>query len=225
MILLRALPVLWAITIHEFAHGWMAHKCGDDTALYMGRLTLNPLAHLDPIGALMFLVIGFGWAKPVPVNPYNFRKPRRDDILVSLAGVSANLLSAAAFAVVLRVLVMVAGMDNLYAGVFSKQLSVVHIAVVVLEMGIFINLVLIFFNILPIPPLDGSHVLENLLPWRLREAYVTQIKPYGMFILAGLVLFGGSLLWLLIGEPAFFVEKILLGDNIQALALMIRSGI
>ena len=175
--MLRALPILWAITIHEFAHGWVAHKCGDDTALHAGRLTLNPLAHLDPFGTLCFLIAGFGWAKPVPVNPYNFRNPRRDDILVSVAGVCANLLSALAFALIL--------------------------------------LVLIFFNLIPIPPLDGSHVLEQFLPWGLRERYNRDIKPYGMFILMGLIfilpMLGFDVLGYIIWRPTLLVSRALLG--------------
>lgn len=195
---------MWAITIHEFAHGWVAHKCGDDTALYAGRLTLNPLAHLDLFGTLCFLIMGLGWAKPVPVNPYNFRNPRRDDILVSLAGVSANFLSAVAFAVVFRLVWQLGPISRTGETVLG-----------LLAMAVQINIVLIIFNIIPIPPLDGSHVLEQLLPWNLREVYNREIKPYGMFILIGMILIlprlGLDIFGYIIVRPTLVVTGALLG--------------
>jgi len=185
------------LTIHEFAHGWVAHKCGDDTALYAGRLTLNPLAHLDLFGTIAFIIAGFGWAKPVPVNPYNFRNPRRDDILVSLAGVTANFLSAVGFSLVLRVLAALPGAS---LGVTLQ---------VVLFHSIFFNLLLMFFNLIPIPPLDGSHVLRELLPWDLRARY-DEMRPYAPFMLLALIFLGRPLLRFLIWEPTQFIAELLL---------------
>ena len=196
--IITAVPaILWALTIHEFAHGWVAHKCGDDTALHAGRLTLNPLAHLDLFGTIAFIIMGFGWAKPVPVNPHNFRKPRRDDILVSLAGVTANLLSAVGFSLVLRVLLALPP---------TKLISMLQ--VVVLQ-SIFFNLVLLFFNLIPIPPLDGSHVLRELLPWDLRARY-DEMRPYAPFMLLALIFLGRPLLNLLIWRPSQFLADLLL---------------
>lgn len=200
LILLRALPILWAVTIHEYAHGWMAHKCGDDTALYSGRLTLNPLAHLDLFGTLCFFVVGFGWAKPVPVNPYNFRYPSRDDILVSIAGVCANFLSALAFAAVYR-LISAFGAGTPLANPMMLKL---------LEIAVTFNLVLIFFNLIPIPPLDGSHVLAQLMPLHMTDWYNRNVVPYGPFILMGLVFLGRGLLFYIISVPTALLMYLLL---------------
>lgn len=178
----------------------MAHKCGDDTALYQGRLTLNPLAHLDPFGTLCFFLVGFGWAKPVPVNPYNYRHPSRDDILVSIAGVCANFLSALAFAVVFRLIIAFG------AGTPLANLTMLKL----LMMAVRINLILIFFNLLPIPPLDGSHVLAQLLPLHMADWYNRNVVPYGHFILMGLVFLGRGLLWTIIGVPTDLLTRLLL---------------
>lgn len=162
-LLIRIPPVLFALTIHEFAHGYVAHLCGDDTAKMRGRLTFNPLAHLDPIGTLCLMFGPLGWAKPVPVNPYNFRHLRRDDILVSLAGVAANLATAVAVAIVMR-LALQSGFD--YGG--SRP------AVVLWLMGhllVRISIGLMIFNLIPLPPLDGSHVLRHMLPYHIASAY------------------------------------------------------
>ena len=183
--------ILWALTIHEWAHAWVAHKCGDDTALFEGRLTLNPLAHLDPIGTLMLLFAGFGWAKPVPVNRYNFRYPSRDDILVSLGGVTANLLSAIAFAVIFVALKRVPGYYTLKG---------------MLNFAVYINLVLLFFNVIPIPPLDGSHVLHSYLPYRLQVRY-EQLYPYAPFILIALIITRATVF--LVGVPATLLGELL----------------
>lgn len=217
------------MTIHEFAHGWVAHKCGDDTALHAGRLTLNPLAHLDLFGTLCFLIAGFGWAKPVPVNPYNFRNPRRDDILVSLAGVCANLLSALAFALILRAVVTSYGYERLLIEALNGRITFTHTLVALLETCVFINLILIFFNLIPVPPLDGSHVLEQFLPWDLRERYNREIRPYGMFILMGLIfilpMLGFNVLRYIIWVPTRFIEDALQGERIGLLISVILRGL
>jgi len=174
--LLLSLPaVLWAITFHEYCHGYAANFFGDPTAARMGRLTLNPLAHLDPIGALMLLVFRFGWAKPVPIDPRYFKRPRRDMAIVSLAGSAGNLATAAACGVVVR----------LFPGPF---ISIPALGRFVILM-ILINLGLGVFNLVPIPPLDGSKLVSLFLPpsW-LRGFY--WLERYGIFILMILLALG-----------------------------------
>ncbi len=178
--LLVSIPAfLLAITLHEVAHGWVAYKCGDDTAKLSGRLSLSPIAHLDPIGTLMFVVsnlagFGFGWAKPVPVNPLRFRNWRRDDILVSVAGVTANLLQAIAWSILLRL-----SMAYLSGTLGASVATLCFI-------GVEINVVLMMFNLLPIPPLDGSHIALNLLGIR-DPIVVAQWSRIGMLVLFLLV--------------------------------------
>jgi Zn-dependent protease len=187
---LLALPVLLlSLTAHEFAHAWVALKQGDDTAYRLGRVTMNPAAHLDVIGSLVFPAIaiasGFpllGWAKPVPTNPNNYRNYRRGDILVSVAGVCANAILAVFFAVVMfAIAVGTRGLD-------SPPETVVILAQMVLY-GVMANVALIIFNLLPIPPLDGSHVMYHMLSPRAAASY-QQMAPYGMIILWILVLTG-----------------------------------
>ncbi len=178
------LPVLLvSIVLHEVAHGWVALKQGDDTALRAGRLTLNPVPHIDPIGSLLIplallLMPGgllFGWARPVPVDPRNYRDYRRGDILVSLAGVTTNLLLAVGFTVLMAVAL----------GVGRSVPALEGAATVVLRMsslGVLLNLILAFFNLIPLPPLDGSHVLFHLLPASVRGRY-QQLGRYGLGIM------------------------------------------
>jgi len=190
--LLIALPVLiFSVVLHEVAHGWVARREGDPTAAMLGRLTLNPIPHLDPIGsllvpAIMVLMPGnfiFGWARPVPVNPRNFRNYKRGDILVSLAGVAVNFLLAIAFTLLLAAAAW--GMRLLPAAGASFT--------VIMEMarfGILINFVLMLFNLLPIPPLDGSHVMYHLLPPRLALRY-REMGRFGMLIVLAFLFLGG----------------------------------
>lgn len=167
--------VLYGITVHEFAHAWMAVKQGDNTPAAMGRLTLNPAAHLDIIGLLMLIFAGFGWGKPVEVNPYNFKNGRTSDNLVSLAGIITNLISVVIFTIVLKI-------------IFSyTDLSGDNLLVNFLYILITINLILAVFNILPIPPLDGSHVLFNLLPDKYNDLKMNLAKN-GPFILITLII-------------------------------------
>src|SRR5690606_20879248 len=184
MELLLVLPVLLlSVVLHEYAHGWMALRQGDRTALEAGRLTMNPIAHIDPVGRIivpLFLWLApgsllFGWARPVPVNPRNYRNYRRGDILVSVAGVAANLLLAALFTVMIIVLIHLGRVLPAGEEVFSLLRAMAQV-------GIWLNLILIFFNLIPIPPLDGSHVLYHLLPARLALAY-RQLGRYGMVVL------------------------------------------
>jgi Zn-dependent protease len=200
-----AIPVLFAITLHEVAHGWMARYFGDRTAEMLGRLSLNPLRHIDPIGTLLvpglLLAVGgplFGWAKPVPVATSVLRNPRRAMVLVALAGPAANLCMGAVWCAVLGAIVRVNGNETLDGWIASMA-----------QAGIWVNVVLAVFNLLPIPPLDGGRVLAGLLPPRL-GARLEKIEPVGLFIVLGLSIFG-LLGWLF--DPAYHV----MGHVIQAL--------
>ncbi len=175
MELLLSVPaVLWAITFHEYCHAFVADRLGDRTPAMMGRLTLNPLAHLDPIGALMLLVFRFGWAKPIPVNSRYFKNPRRDIVLVSLAGIVGNLLTAFICAqLAMRV-------PSLFQTPGARGF---------ITAMIYINIGLAAFNILPIPPLDGSKLLYLVLPYNWMNGF-HWLERYGMFVLLGLMLLG-----------------------------------
>jgi Zn-dependent protease len=189
--LLIALPVLiFSIVVHEVAHAYVARMQGDNTAYMLGRITLNPIPHMDPLGSvllpgIMALTGGpiLGWAKPVPVNARNFRNYKRGDILVSLAGVASNLVLAVVFTLLLAA--------TLAAGAaFPEQTRVWGVLGAMFGTGIYINLLLAFFNLLPIPPLDGSHVMVYLLPVKLAVKY-RELGRYGMLILFALLFLGG----------------------------------
>jgi len=201
--LLRVPPLLFALTVHEFAHAWVAYLCGDPTAKKLGRLTFNPIAHLDPLGSICLLFAPFGWAKPVPVNPYNFRHPRRDDILVSVAGVGANLATACTLAVGFRVADHF-NFDPLNP-ITSQSMAYLWL---MLHLLLKMSVGLFLFNLIPVPPLDGSHVLRNLLPWDKAEAY-DRAAPFATIAFFILVVTGaiGYVLW----PPLDFIVKLLLG--------------
>lgn len=190
-VLIYALPVLFAITVHEAAHGYAARHFGDQTAAMMGRITLNPLKHIDPIGTILmplllyFATSGaflFGYAKPVPVNFGNLRHPKRDMIWVALAGPASNFVQAIAWAVLL-VILAVAGTQERFFIEMARA-------------GILVNLVMWAFNLFPLPPLDGGRILVGLLPTRA-ALLLSRVEPFGFFIVLALVLLGivGSL-WL-----------------------------
>ncbi|CAN5780890.1 site-2 protease family protein [soil metagenome] len=184
-ILIYALPVLFAITVHEAAHGYVARHFGDNTAYVMGRVTLNPFKHIDPIGTILmplmlyFATSGaflFGYAKPVPVNFGHLRNPKRDMIWVALAGPGSNFIQAILWALVF-VGLMAAGVSEPF---FIKMA----------QGGVLVNLVMCAFNLFPLPPLDGGRVLAGLLPRGQAQTFLARIEPYGFFIVMALVLAG-----------------------------------
>lgn len=199
---IAALPILFAITLHEVAHGWVARSFGDRTAESQGRLSLNPIRHIDPIGTVLVPVILlwlggflFGWARPVPVNPKYLRNPRGNMVWVSAAGPAANLAMAIFWAFVMMVTLHV---DLGVAGEWLQSMG---------AFGITINLLLAVFNMLPIPPLDGGQLLMNLLPRGPLTAVLEAIYPWGLFIVLGLVATG--MLGPLVNGPIAFLRGLL----------------
>jgi Zn-dependent protease len=205
--------LIMSAVMHEYMHGWVAYKLGDNTAKDMGRLTLNPVNHLDPIGSIilpLLLVLsktGFiiGWAKPVPYNPYNLRDPKYGDLKVAIGGPGTNLAIAIIFGIVARLTPIAANIKQMLVigflrGDYDYLLGQMHgslINSIFILSGIicFINLLLMIFNLIPIPPLDGSKVLMTFLPfnWQIR---MHRIEPYGFFIIIFLLMFGlFSLIW------------------------------
>jgi len=183
-LLLIAPPILLALTFHEYAHAYVAYRYGDDTAKQLGRLTLNPLRHLDPLGTIMIFLVHFGWAKPVPVNPSRLKNPKKDMLWISAAGPLTNMGLALMSGILIRVL-------NMISGVSSPHSPMMGLLIVVALMSLQINLALAIFNILPIAPLDGSKILSGLLPAE-QQHIVHFLERYGPFILIGLIIFGRS---------------------------------
>ncbi len=202
-IVVWVLPVIFAITVHEVAHGWVAKKYGDNTASSQGRLTLNPIKHIDLFGTIilpgLLLVTGtgfiFGWAKPVPVDPRNFKNPLHDMAIVALAGPVSNLLMAVAWALIVRLGVTIG------AGTEAVSLPLIYSGVA----GISINLVLALINLLPIPPLDGSRILTGILPRYWAWQY-NRLERFGFIIL--LVLLYTNLLGTILAYPMFVAQKV-----------------
>ncbi len=175
--MLLSLPgILIAISIHEYGHALAAYKMGDNTAQAQGRLTLNPIKHLDPIGFLCLLIFRFGWAKPVPVNPRNFSNPRRDDMIVSLAGVGMNLITSIVFIFIMKIGIQTGFLNNLgYTGQILYNM---------LYGAAYINIGLMVFNLIPIPPLDGHHVVQDIVGFKAVKFY----HEYAQYIRIALII-------------------------------------
>ncbi len=198
-LLIMAPAFIFALTFHEFAHAWSANKLNDPTAKNEGRLTLNPLVHLDPVGTIMLFVVGFGWARPVPVNPRNLQNPRQDMMWIALAGPCSNVLLAFAL-----------GWLYYNTAPTSEMMSIFR---AMLQFGVYINLVLCFFNLLPIPPLDGSRIITGLLPQE--QAYqFSKLEQFGPGLLIGLIVLDRfmnlGLLSSLILSPVFYCRRLIL---------------
>ncbi len=204
-IVVFAIPTLLAITIHEAAHGYVARYFGDRTAEMLGRLTLNPIKHIDPVGTILvpvsLLVLGFpflfGWAKPVPVATRNLRNPHRDMAIVAAAGPASNLAMAAGWTLILAVVLAFAGGSSLLV---PLQLMA--------EWGVFFNILLAIFNLFPLPPLDGGRVLSGFLSPRASASF-DRIEPYGLFIIVGLLATG--VLWKIVGPVIYLVAGFFFG--------------
>jgi Zn-dependent protease len=198
-----AIPILMAITLHEVAHGRVARRFGDRTAEAMGRLSFNPVRHIDPIGTVLvpavLLWLGgflFGWAKPVPVNPRLLKRPRQDMVWVAAAGPASNLAMAVGWAAVLSI------SQHWGQDIVSEWLETMA------SIGVSINLLLAVFNMLPIPPLDGGRVLANLLPPGPASRFLAKVEPFGLFIVLGLLMTG--VLFALLSGPIGLLEEFIL---------------
>jgi Zn-dependent protease len=221
-LLLLAPAFISALTIHEFAHAWAGYKLGDDTAQRQGRLTLDPLAHLDPMGTLLIVVailFNFpliGWAKPVPFNPRNLRDPRRDSILIAIAGPISNVLQAIVWLALLFVLRLVSERTghffdlNQVIDILQRSPdmnSIPAILATICTTGVLINVILAAFNLIPLPPLDGHYILEGLGPPFITDLF-DQIRPYSFMILLGLLWIG--VISLILGPVQLFSAKLIL---------------
>lgn len=185
--------LLIALVCHEVAHGYVAYLLGDPTAKSQGRLTLNPLKHLDPLGTLAFFIVQFGWAKPVPVNMRYFKNPRQGMLLTAIAGPGTNFLLAAVFAMVIHIL---SGMEFMSGSLTEKIIVPLYL---ISQAGVFVNLILGVFNLIPIPPLDGSNVLAYFLPPKLAWKYMS-LSRYGFMILIGVIMLGRFTGYSIVGQ-------------------------
>ncbi len=206
-IIIWAIPIIFAITVHEVAHGWVASQLGDQTAKMLGRLTLNPIKHVDPIGTIVVPLVmltltpyAFGWAKPVPVDWRNLHHPKRDMALVAIAGPGANLIMLIFWAILIKVCFTIDQSASLFNIVIFEMAQV----------GIIINIVLIVLNLIPLPPLDGSRVVSSLLPNKLAW-YFNRLERWGLAILLVLIFTGvfGKVLGPVVGILNSFVYSLL----------------
>ena len=195
-LIIQAPPLLFALTMHELAHGYVAYRLGDPTAKNEGRLTMNPLKHLDPWGILAFIIMKIGWAKPVPINPRYFKNPQRDMLLVALAGPGANVLLAIASALLAHLLI----------ALHFLPFFILQPMVGMLVASVWINIMLAVFNCIPIPPLDGSKVLMSLLPPSAARSFA-KLEPFGFLLILGLF-YTGVISWFIM--PIIQFSKTLL---------------
>ncbi len=216
-IAIMLVPALLAIILHEVAHGYIAERFGDPTARLLGRLTLNPFKHLDPIGTIAIFIFGFGWARPVPVNSGNFRRPRRDMIWVALAGPATNILLALLSALLLR------GLGLLDQSSFGASHAYTQFTTPVKMMAgfsLYINVLLGVFNLIPLPPLDGGRILTGILPER-QAALVGRLEPFGFVLILFLVFFTD--VWSLVLAPIINTLVVFMaGDETRLVQQAIR---
>jgi len=217
-IVFQVIAFLFAISVHESAHAWMASRCGDQTARLLGRVSLNPLRHIDPIGTVVLPALAMfyhfpmiGWAKPTPVNPLHFKNKVRDDILTSVAGPVSNLLVAVAAVTGMALIALSspvgrAVVNNIAAGYLTETQSVLMPLTLLLYQAMIINVLLAVFNLIPVPPLDGSHVLRHFLPDAMRRTYDT----VGMFGMLLLFLMGGRVIGALMSPVLSFFNSLLM---------------
>jgi len=216
-ILFQVIVFLFAISFHESAHAWMANRCGDPTARMLGRISLNPIRHIDPVGTILLPAIALftglkviGWAKPTPVDPRNFQNPVLDDILTAVAGPISNFVVATSAAIVLGAIALVAPggrpiVREIVTGLVSSNSLLVPLSLLLYELMV-INIILGVFNLIPVPPLDGSHVLRHFLSESIRRVY----DMVGIFGLIALVYVGGDLLRRLILPVLHLYNSILM---------------
>lgn len=205
LLLIQAPVILLSLTVHEYFHGWTANKLGDPTAKMQGRLTLNPIAHLDILGTILMFIVGFGWAKPVPIDPRNFKDPKKDTILVAIAGPLSNLVMALAAGLALRYMI-----PKMVSGEISSE-GIYPVIAIILILTLVYGIALAVFNMIPIPPLDGSRVLYGVLPARYAYAY-SRFEPYGVLFLFALFIFGGGVFKYLL-VPVSYLTVMLSGYN------------
>jgi len=210
--LFRLLALIPALTVHEFCHAYFAMRAGDPTPAAHGRVTLNPLAHLDPIGTICILFAPIGWAKPVPINPANFRHPSRDIVVTSAAGPLSNIAQVVVWALVLRFLIAVAP-----SAVYTQDGATLLAGF--LGLMVYLNFILAIFNLIPLGPLDGHHIAEYTLPYRQAMVYRQFNQRYGyMALILGLILlFTTPIGYYLFFLPASSVGDFLAGENVAAL--------
>ena len=204
-------PALLAIMLHEVSHGFVAERFGDPTARLLGRLNLNPFKHLDPVGSIAVFVFGFGWAKPVPVNPSNFRRPRKDMVWVALAGPLTNLMLALFSAVLLRLL---AWFEPASSGDGSLLLQMLTPLNMMVAFSLYINVLLAVFNLLPVPPLDGGRILMGFVP-DFYAALLSRLEPFGLILIVLLVFFTN--LWSTVLAPIVHFLVIMMAGKQMAL--------
>jgi len=199
--LLTMAALIICITVHEFAHAYSAYRAGDNTPKEMGRISLNPIDHLDPMGTIMMVIssisgFGIGWGKPVQINPYNFRHPRWDDLRVSLWGPLSNLIAGAVVGTALR----------FFEPSMSEPVRAFLVTLV------FVNIGLAVFNLIPVTPLDGSHILAALLPYEASRRYSYFMAQHGMLVFIGLIMLGGYVFPVILGPPADFLYRLFTGS-------------
>ncbi|MDF1580386.1 MAG: site-2 protease family protein [Desulfuromonadales bacterium] len=216
-------PALLAVTVHEVMHGFVADKLGDPTARLLGRLTLNPIKHLDPIGTAALLFFGFGWARPVPVNFANLRRTKHDMVWVALAGPLSNLALALACALVLRGLAFLVSATPIMETVIGASIEPLALMA---AFGLYINLILAVFNLIPLPPLDGGRVMVGLLPPQPAAA-LARVEPFGFVIILFLIFFTKG--WELVLSPIIsFLVTLFAGPQAyvvhQAMSFLFAQG-